>query len=144
MAQVLSKGTTATLTPSSGTAITLDAYSIQGASRVVAMANYKPVSAYVHKKIPGSLEPGTVTVELYLDDTATATNHYTIIKDWQAKLVTGVMTYTSVTLAINPPGSNIDTMFNNYQGYISDVGDPQWTGADEPLRFTVTIALTEV
>jgi hypothetical protein len=143
MAVVLSKGTTATLTPSSGTALTLDAYSIQGTTKAVTMATYKPVSAFITKKIPGSIELGSVTVELFLDDTAAATNHYTQIKDWQAKLVSSVMTYTSVTLAINPPGSNIDTMFS-YQGYISEVGDPQWTGADEPLRFTVTIALTEV
>lgn len=148
MAVVLPQGTTATLTPASGSAITLKAISVTGATRTVAMADITALSDYVIKRLPSRVDPGTVQFELYLDDTATATNDLKTIKDWQATLSPSLaaptsITYNSVTLSLNFPGSNIDTLIS-YQGYISEVTDPTVGAGDEALRFTVTMQVTVV
>jgi hypothetical protein len=144
MAVVLPLGTTATLTPATGTAITLNAISITGATRSVAMADITALSDYTLKRLPSRVDPGTVSFELYLDDTATASNHLKTIKDWQATISAGpVIGYNSVTLALNFPGTNIDGLIS-YQGYISEVTDPTVGAGDDALRFTVTMQVTAV
>lgn len=143
MAVVLPLGTTATLTPASGSAITLKAISVTGATRSVAMADITALSDYVIKRLPSRVDPGTVQFELYLDDTATATNDLKTLKDWQATVTGSSIGYNSVTLALNFPGSAIDSLIS-YQGYIMEVTDPTVSAGDEALRFTVTMQVTAV
>ena len=52
MAVVLPLGTTVTLTPATGTAITLNALSVTGTTRSVAMADVTALSDYILKKLP--------------------------------------------------------------------------------------------
>ena len=143
MAVVLPLGTTVTLTPATGTAITLNALSVTGTTRSVAMADVTALSDYILKKLPSRVDPGTVQFEVYLDDTATATNSLKVLRDWQATVTGSSIGYNSVTLSINFPGSNIDALVS-YQGYIMEVTEPSVAVGDEALRFSVTIQVTAV
>ena len=143
MAVVLPLGTTVTLTPATGTAITLNALSVTGSTRSVAMADVTALSDYILKKLPSRVDPGTVQFEVYLDDTATATNSLKTLRDWQATVTGSSIGYNSVTLSINFPGSTIDALVT-YQGYIMEVTEPSVSVGDEALRFSVTIQVTAV
>jgi len=143
MAVVLPLGTTVTLTPATGTAITLNALSVTGTTRSVAMADVTALSDYILKKLPSRVDPGTVQFEVYLDDTATATNSLKTLRDWQATVTGSSIGYNSVTLSINFPGSTIDALVS-YQGYIMEVTEPSVAVGDEALRFSVTIQVTAV
>ena len=143
MAVVLPLGTTVTLTPATGTAITLNALSVTGTTRSVAMADVTALSDYILKKLPSRVDPGTVQFEVYLDDTATATNSLKTLRDWQATVTGSSIGYNSVTLSINFPGSTIDLLVS-YQGYIMEVTEPSVAVGDEALRFSVTIQVTAV
>jgi hypothetical protein len=143
MAVVLPLGTTVTLTPATGTAITLNALSVTGTTRSVAMADVTALSDYILKKLPSRVDPGTVQFEVYLDDTATATNSLKVLRDWQATVTGSSIGYNSVTLSINFPGSTIDALVS-YQGYIMEVTEPSVAVGDEALRFSVTIQVTAV
>ena len=143
MAVVLPLGTTVTLTPATGTAITLNALSVTGSTRSVAMADVTALSDYILKKLPSRVDPGTVQFEVYLDDTATATNSLKTLRDWQATVTGSSIGYNSVTLSINFPGSTIDALVS-YQGYIMEVTEPSVSVGDEALRFSVTIQVTAV
>jgi hypothetical protein len=143
MAVVLPLGTTVTLTPATGTAITLNALSVTGTTRSVAMADVTALSDYILKKLPSRVDPGTVQFEVYLDDTATASNSLKTLRDWQATVTGSSIGYNSVTLSINFPGSTIDALVS-YQGYIMEVTEPSVAVGDEALRFSVTIQVTAV
>jgi hypothetical protein len=143
MAVVLPLGTTVTLTPATGTAITLNALSVTGTTRSVAMADVTALSDYILKKLPSRVDPGTVQFEVYLEDTATATNTLKTLRDWQATVTGSSIGYNSVTLSINFPGSTIDALVS-YQGYIMEVTEPSVAVGDEALRFSVTIQVTAV
>jgi hypothetical protein len=143
MAVVLPLGTTVTLTPATGTAITLNALSVTGTTRSVAMADVTALSDYILKKLPSRVDPGTVQFEVYLDDTATATNSLKVLRDWQATVTGSSIGYNSVTLSINFPGSTIDALVS-YQGFIMEVTEPSVSVGDEALRFSVTIQVTAV
>ena len=143
MAVVLPLGTTVTLTPATGSAITLNALSVTGTTRSVAMADVTALSDYILKKLPSRVDPGTVQFEVYLDDTATATNSLKTLRDWQATVTGSSIGYNSVTLSINFPGSTIDALVS-YQGYIMEVTEPSVSVGDEALRFSVTIQVTAV
>ena len=143
MAVVLPLGTTVTLTPATGTAITLNALSVTGSTRSVAMADVTALSDYILKKLPSRVDPGTVQFEVYLDDTATASNSLKTLRDWQATVTGSSIGYNSVTLSINFPGSTIDALVS-YQGYIMEVTEPSVSVGDEALRFSVTIQVTAV
>lgn len=143
MAVVLPLGTTVTLTPATGSAITLNALSVTGTTRSVAMADVTALSDYILKKLPSRVDPGTVQFEVYLDDTATATNSLKTLRDWQATVTGSSIGYNSVTLSINFPGSTIDALVS-YQGYIMEVTEPSVAVGDEALRFSVTIQVTAV
>ena len=143
MAVVLPLGTTVTLTPATGTAITLNALSVTGTTRSVAMADVTALSDYILKKLPSRVDPGTVQFEVYLDDTATATNSLKTLRDWQATVTGSSIGYNSVTLSINFPGSTIDALVS-YQGFIMEVTEPSVSVGDEALRFSVTIQVTAV
>ena len=143
MAVVLPLGTTVTLTPATGTAITLNALSVTGTTRSVAMADVTALSDYILKKLPSRVDPGTVQFEVYLDDTATATKSLKTLRDWQATVTGSSIGYNSVTLSINFPGSTIDLLVS-YQGFIMEVTEPSVSVGDEALRFSVTIQVTAV
>jgi hypothetical protein len=143
MAVVLPLGTTVTLTPATGTAITLNALSVTGTTRSVAMADVTALSDYILKKLPSRVDPGTVQFEVYLDDTATASNTLKTLRDWQATVTGSSIGYNSVTLSINFPGSTIDALVS-YQGFIMEVTEPSVAVGDEALRFSVTIQVTAV
>jgi hypothetical protein len=143
MAVVLPLGTTVTLTPATGTAITLNALSVTGTTRSVAMADVTALSDYILKKLPSRVDPGTVQFEVFLEDTATATNTLKTLRDWQATVTGSSIGYNSVTLSINFPGSTIDALVS-YQGYIMEVTEPSVAVGDEALRFSVTIQVTAV
>jgi len=143
MAVVLPLGTTVTLTPATGSAITLNALSVTGTTRSVAMADVTALSDYILKKLPSRVDPGTVQFEVYLDDTATASNSLKTLRDWQATVTGSSIGYNSVTLSINFPGSTIDALIN-YQGFIMEVTEPSVSVGDEALRFSVTIQVTAV
>jgi len=143
MAVVLPLGTTVTLTPATGTAITLNALSVTGTTRSVAMADVTALSDYILKKLPSRVDPGTVQFEVYLDDTATASNSLKTLRDWQATVTGSSIGYNSVTLSINFPGSTIDALVS-YQGYIMEVTEPSVAVGDEALRFSVTIQVTAI
>jgi hypothetical protein len=132
-----------TLTPATGTAITLNALSVTGTTRSVAMADVTALSDYILKKLPSRVDPGTVQFEVYLDDTATASNTLKTLRDWQATVTGSSIGYNSVTLSINFPGSTIDALVS-YQGYIMEVTEPSVSVGDEALRFSVTIQVTSV
>lgn len=143
MAVVLPLGTTVTLTPATGVAITLNALSVTGTTRSVAMADVTALNNYILKKLPSRVDPGTVQFEVYLDDTATATNSLKTLRDWQATVTGSSIGYNSVTLSINFPGSTIDALVS-YQGFIMEVTEPSVAVGDEALRFSVTIQVTAV
>lgn len=135
MAFVLSNPTTATLTDvGGGNPITLNVTSITGATQSQAMAEITALSDSVLKRIPARIDPGTVSFECYLDDTATATNHLTIIKARQTNK-------TQTVLNVDLPGSTIDNLCD-YTGYIMEVTDPQIALGDDVLRFTVTMQVS--
>jgi hypothetical protein len=107
------------------------------------MAEITALSDYTLKRLPSRVDPGTVSFELYLEDTATATNPLKTLRDWQATVTGSSIGYNSVTLSLNFPGSTIDALIS-YQGYISEITEPTVTAGDEALRFTVTMQVTAV
>lgn len=135
MPYVLPAGTTAALTDVGGAnSITLNVVSITGATQSMAMAEITALSDTVLKRLPSRLDPGQVQFECLLDDTATATNHLTVIKARQTSKTLSV-------LNLDFPGSTIDAIMD-YTGYIMEVTDPQIALGDEILRFSVTMQIT--
>lgn len=135
MAYVLPAGVSATLTDVGGAnSITLNVVSITGATQSMAMAETTALSATTLTRVPSRLDPGTVSFECYLDDTATASNHLTTIKTRQTAK-------TATVLNLDFPGTTIDAIMD-YTGYIMEVTDPQIALGDDVLRFTVTMQIT--
>jgi hypothetical protein len=135
MAYVLPAGSSATFTyTGTGSPLTLNAVSIGGATKSTAMAETTLLSATTLTRVPSRLDPGTVTFECLLDDTATASNALTYLKACQ----TGK---TSIAVAVAFPGTTIDDLLA-YAGYISEVTDPTIALGDDILRFNVTLQVT--
>jgi hypothetical protein len=107
------------------------------------MAEITGLSDYTLKRLPSRVDPGTVTFDVYLEDTATATNTLKTLRDWQATVTGSSIGYNSVTLSLNFPGSTIDALIS-YQGYISGITEPTVGASDEALRFSVTLQVTAV
>jgi hypothetical protein len=135
MAFVLPAGVSATLTDVGGAnSITLNVVSITGATQSMAMAEVTALSDTTLKRLPSRLDPGTVSFECYLDDTATASNHLTTIKTRQTAK-------TATVLNLDFPGTTIDAIMD-YTGYVMEVTDPTIALGDDVLRFTVTMQIT--
>ena len=135
MAFVFPAGSSATLANTDTTAsITLSVTSIGGVSRSIAMADITTLTDTTLVKLPSRIDPGQVTVECYLDDTATATNHLTIIK-------ARVTNKTLSLLSVNLPGTNIDTLCV-YTGYVMSTTDPTVALGDDVLKFSFTMQIT--
>lgn len=140
MALVLPAGSTAsvaTLTagsPGAATAIS-NLISIGGLTLTKNMADVTGLSDTKIQRLPSRVDEGTVQLTIFLDDTATASNQYTSLK---GRLTGG--THTRIT--INLPGSGIDDMYI-YDGYVTEVGNPEIAAGDEALRYTVTLQISD-
>lgn len=135
MAYVLPAGSSLVATYSgTGSPLTVNVVSITGATKSTAMAETTLLSDTSLKRIPSRIDPGTVSFECYLDDTATASNHLTYLKTCQ----TGK---TSVALAVGLAGTSVDDLLA-WSGYISEVTDPTIALGDDVLRFTITLQVT--
>ena len=135
MAYVFPAGSSATLANTDTTAsITLSVTSIGGVSRSIAMADISALTDTTLVKLPARIDPGQVTVECYLDDTATATNHLTIIR---ARCTNKTLSLLSVDL----PGANIDTLCV-YTGYVMSTTDPTVALGDDVLKFSFNMQIT--
>ena len=135
MAYVFPAGSSATLANTDSTAsITLSVTSIGGVSRSIAMADVTTLTDTTLVKLPARIDPGQVTVECYLDDTVTATNHLTIIR-------ARVTNKTLSLLSVNLPGTNIDTLCV-YTGYVMSTTDPTVALGDDVLKFSFNMQIT--
>lgn len=135
MAYVLPAGSSAVFTyTGTGSPLTLNVVSIGGATKSTAMAETTLLSATTLTRVPSRIDPGTVTFECLLDDTATATNALTYLKTCQ----TG---NKAITVAIGLAGTTVDDLFS-YAGYISEITDPTIALGDDVLRFNVTLQVT--
>jgi len=135
MAFVFPAGTSAVLTDvGGGNSMTLFPTSMGGVSRSIAMADVTALSDTVLVKLPSRIDPGQVTVECYLTDTATVTNEVTVIR---ARL----SSKTATVLNINLPGANIDDLID-YTGYVMSIADPTVALGDDVLKFSFTMQIT--
>lgn len=135
MAYVLPAGSSAVFTyTGTGSPLTLNAVSIGGATKSTAMAETTLLSATTLTRVPSRIDPGTVTFECLMDDTATASNALTYLKACQ----TGNKT---VSVAIGLPGTTVDDLLA-YAGYITEITDPTIALGDDVLRFNVTLQVT--
>lgn len=135
MAYVLPAGSTLAATYSgTGSPLTVNVVSVTGATKSMAMADTTLLSGTSLTRIPSRIDPGTVSFECLLDDTATASNHLTYLKACQ----TGK---TSVALAVGLAGTTVDDLLA-WSGYITEVTDPTIALGDDVLRFTITLQVT--
>jgi hypothetical protein len=85
-------------------------------------------------KYPARIDPGTVQLEFFLDDTGTSTNQLTLFR---ARL-TGK---TKSVVAVDFTGTTIDTLIT-YTGYITDVTTPNVAAGDDTLKYQVTMTIS--
>jgi hypothetical protein len=142
MAYVLPAGSSATAntlatgTTSSGAAVALNfLVTIGGSTFSTAMSDVTGVSDTTIQRLPARFDKGTLQLTMFLDDTATATNQWTVLRTRQTN-----KTHTRISVGL--PGSSIDDMYN-YDGYISEVSTPEVGTTDEALRYTVTLQLSD-
>jgi len=109
--------------------------SIAANARSMAFADVTALSDTTLQRIPVRDDPGTVQLTIFLDDTGTATNLFTVLNGRRT-----AKTRTRVTVDL--PGANIDGLLV-YDGYISEISTPEVASSDEALRFTVTLQLSD-
>ena len=136
MALVLPAGssaTFATLTAGSPGATTLitNLISVGGLAISRTMADVTGLSDSGIQRLPARVDFGTIQLTMFLDDTVTASNQYTVFK---GRMTAG----THTRISINLPGANIDDL-EPYDGYITEVSMPEVSASDEALRYTVTL-----
>jgi hypothetical protein len=138
MAVVLPAGTSATIKDEpSGSPTALDNLkTIGGNDGTMAFADVTALADSTLKKLPSRLDPGTVQLTFYLDDTAPATNQINGLKTKRdAK--------TKVTIAVNLPGAFDDsTKIITYTGYIATVSNPEIGSTDDALQYSVTLQVS--
>jgi hypothetical protein len=143
MAKVLAVGaaaTIATVTISGGTETTgtpaalLNLISVGPNSATIATSDQTGLADTTLVKYPARIDPGTVSLEFFLDDTATSTNQLTTLR---ARL-TGK---TKSVVAVDFTGSAIDTLIT-YTGYITDVTTPNIAAGDDTLKYQVTLTIS--
>lgn len=141
--KVLAAGSTAsiaTITASGGTETTGSASSLANLisigtnSQTAATSDQTGLSDTTIVKYPARVDPGTVQLEFYLDDTATATNQLTTFK-------TKLTAKTKCVVTVDFSGTDIDTLLS-YTGYVTDVTTPNVAASDDTLRYTVTLTLS--
>jgi hypothetical protein len=109
--------------------------SIAANSRSIAFADVTALSDTTLQRIPVRADPGTVQLTIFLDDTATASNLWTVLNTRRTSKV-----HTRITVDL--PGSSIDGLLT-YDGYISEISTPEVSASDEALRFTVSLQLSD-
>lgn len=135
MAVVLPTGVTATITQSGGSAVTLAQLTeIGGSALQMTMADVTSLTDTAVKMRPVKAKPGTAQFTLLLEDTATATNLYTVLRTYLTDKL-------SVSVAVGFPGTDIDTLVA-FAGYVTEVGSPPLTVSDEPIKYTFTMQVT--
>ena len=85
-------------------------------------------------KFPARIDPGTVQLEFFLDDTATASNQLTSFRS----RLTGK---TKSVVTVDFTGSAIDSLLS-YTGFVTDVTTPNIAAGDDTLRYTVTLTIS--
>ena len=138
MAVILPAGSSATIKEEpSGSATALSNLKMVGGNDgTMSFADITALADTTLKKFPSRLDPGTVQLTFFLDDTAPATNQITDLKSKRdAK--------TKVTIAVNLPGTFDDTTkIITYTGYIATVSNPEVGAADDALQYTVTLQVS--
>lgn len=143
MAKVLAIGATATIatvtisgvTETTGTPIPLvNLISVGPNSATIATSDQTGLADSTLVKYPARIDPGTVQLEFFLDDTGTATNQLTLFR---ARL-TGK---TKSVVAVDFTGTAIDTLIT-YTGYITDVTSPNIAAGDDTLKYQVTLTIS--
>lgn len=109
--------------------------SIAANARSIAFADVTALSDTTLQRIPVRADPGTVQLTIFLDDTATASNLWTVLNTRRTGKV-----HTRITVDL--PGANIDGLLT-YDGYISEISTPEVAASDEALRFTVSLQLSD-
>lgn len=95
------------------------------------MADVTALGDTTLQRIPSRNDKGTLQLTFFLTDTATATNQIT---DFKTRLTSGTHSRVNVNLT----GSTIDDMFQ-YDGYVTEVGEPEIGASDDALTYTVTM-----
>lgn len=143
MAKVLAIGATATIatitisgvTETTGTPIPLvNLISVGPNSATIATSDQTGLADSTLVKYPARIDPGTVQLEFFLDDTGTATNQLTLFR---ARL-TGKL---KSVIAVDFTGTAIDTLIT-YTGYITDVTSPNVAAGDDTLKYQVTMTIS--
>jgi hypothetical protein len=109
--------------------------SIAANARSIAFADVTALSDTTLQRIPVRADPGTVQLTIFLDDTVTASNLWTVLNTRRTSKV-----HTRITVDL--PGANIDGLLT-YDGYISEISTPEVAASDEALRFTVSLQLSD-
>jgi hypothetical protein len=143
MAKVLAIGASATIatitisgvTETTGTPTPLlNLISVGPNSSTIATSDQTGLADSTLVKYPARIDPGTVQLEFFLDDTATSTNQLTTLR---ARL-TGK---TKSVIAVDFTGTAIDTLIT-YTGYITDVTTPNIAAGDDTLKYQVTLTIS--
>ena len=143
MAKVLAIGATATIatvtisgsTETTGTPVALvNLISVGPISATIATFDQTGLADSTLVKYPARIDPGTVQLEFFLDDTGTSTNQLTLFR---ARL-TGK---TKSVVAVDFTGTTIDTLIT-YTGYITDVTSPNIAAGDDTLKYQVTLTIS--
>jgi hypothetical protein len=95
------------------------------------MADVTALGDTTLQRIPSRNDKGTLQLTFFLTDTATATNQIT---NFKTRLTDG----THSRINVNLTGSTIDDMFQ-YDGYVTEVGEPEIGASDDALTYTVTL-----
>jgi len=143
MAKVLAIGATATIatvtisgsTETTGTPVALaNLISVGPNTATIATSDQTGLADSTLVKYPARIDPGTVQLEFFLDDTGTSTNQLTLFR---ARL-TGK---TKSVVAVDFTGTTIDTLIT-YTGYITDVTTPNVAAGDDTLKYQVTMTIS--
>lgn len=136
MAILIAVGSSATIDNAGGSTPTnlTNLISIGGNTATMSMADVSGVADSTLAKLPARIDPGTVQLTFFLDDTATATNQLTALK-------TRMTGKTKSVIAVNLPGSSVDTLLT-WTGYITEVTTPEVGASDDAMRYTVTLTVS--
>lgn len=136
MAILIAVGSSATIDNAGGSTPTnlTNLISIGGNTSTMSMADVSGVADSTLARLPARIDPGTVQLTFFLDDTATATNQLTALK-------TRMTGKTKSVIAVNLPGSSVDTLLT-WTGYITEVTTPEVGASDDAMRYTVTLTVS--
>lgn len=136
MAILIAVGSSATIDNAGGSTPTnlTNLISIGGNTATMSMADVSGVADSTLARLPARIDPGTVQLTFFLDDTATATNQLTALK-------TRMTGKTKSVIAVNLPGSSVDTLLT-WTGYITEVTTPEVGASDDAMRYTVTLTVS--